>query len=270
MKGNGTARSSQGDSKSEPVRIAIVGSGYIGLVVAACFAEMGHTVISVDGDATRIGELRQRTVPFYEHFLPELFQRHYPSRLSFTTSLRDAVAESEAIFMAVGTPVLDNGEADLSYVEHAAEEIAESINGYKVLAEISTAAVSTSDSITAVLLRNGIRRDWFDVVSNPEFLREGTGVTDFLHPDRIIVGTESEKGIRAPGKDLSAAYFRPVLQVTFQCKRRKVSILPRTIAQNECKERRATETCVECLPRHEDQFYQFSCEYLRCRKCRCF
>lgn len=193
MKGNGTARSSQGDSKSEPVRIAIVGSGYIGLVVAACFAEMGHTVISVDGDATRIGELRQRTVPFYEHFLPELFQRHYPSRLSFTTSLRDAVAESEAIFMAVGTPVLDNGEADLSYVEHAAEEIAESINGYKVLAEISTAAVSTSDSITAVLLRNGIRRDWFDVVSNPEFLREGTGVTDFLHPDRIIVGTESEK-----------------------------------------------------------------------------
>ena len=193
MKRNGTVRSSQVDSESEPTRIAIVGSGYIGLVAAACFAEIGHTVIFVDTDATRVAKLRQRIVPIYEHFLPELLQRHYPSRLSFTTSLRDAVAESEAIFIAVGTPVLENGEADLSYVEQAVEEIAGSINGYKVLAEISTVAVSTSDSITAVLLRNGIRRDLFDVVSNPEFLREGTGVTDFLHPDRIIVGTESEK-----------------------------------------------------------------------------
>ena len=193
MQGNGTARSSQGISESQPVRIAMIGSGYVGLVAAACFAEMGHTVISVDNDADKIAELRQGNVPFYEHFLPELLQRHYPSRLSFTTSLRDAVAESEAIFIAVGTPALENGEADLSYVEHAAEEIADSINGYKVLVEISTVPVSTSDSIANVLLRHGVRRDLFDVVSNPEFLREGTGVADFLHPDRIIVGTESEK-----------------------------------------------------------------------------
>ena len=131
------------------------GSGYVGLVVAACFAEIGHTVISVDNDASKIAELRQRTVPIYEHFLPELLQRHYPSKLSFTTSLRDAVAESEAIFIAVGTPALENGEADLSYVEQAAKEIADSINGYKVIVEKSTVPVSTSDSITAVLLRNG-------------------------------------------------------------------------------------------------------------------
>src|ERR1035437_9124974 len=123
MKRNGTVRSSQVDSESEPVRIAIVGSGYIGLVAAACFAEIGHTVIFVDTDATRVAKLRQRIVPIYEHFLPELLQRHYPSRLSFTTSLRDAVAESEAIFIAVGTPVLENGEADLSYrsEEHTSE-----------------------------------------------------------------------------------------------------------------------------------------------------
>jgi UDPglucose 6-dehydrogenase len=107
--------------------------------------------------------------------------------------LSDAVARSEAIFIAVGTPSLTNGEADISYVEQAAEEIADSINEYKVIVEKSTVPVSTSDSITALLLRKGIRRDLFDVVSNPEFLRKGTGITDFLHPDRIIVGTESEK-----------------------------------------------------------------------------
>ena len=193
MQGNGIVHSSQADSEVLPIRIAVIGSGYVGLVVAACFAEIGHRVISVDNDASKIAELRQRIVPIYEHFLPELLQRHYPSNLSFTSSLRDAVAESEAIFIAVGTPALENGEADLTYVEQAAKEIADSINGYKVIVEKSTVPVSTSDSITAVLLRRGIRRELFDVVSNPEFLREGTGVTDFLHPDRIIVGTESEK-----------------------------------------------------------------------------
>ena len=193
MQGNGIVHSSQADSEVQPIRIAVIGSGYVGLVVAACFAEIGHRVISVDNDVSKIAELRQRIVPIYEHFLPELLQRHYPSNLSFTSSLRDAVAESDAIFIAVGTPALENGGADLTYVEQAAKEIADSINGYKVIVEKSTVPVSTSDSITAVLLRRGIRRELFDVVSNPEFLREGTGVTDFLHPDRIIVGTESEK-----------------------------------------------------------------------------
>ena len=193
MQGNGIVHSSQADSEVQPIRIAVIGSGYVGLVVAACFAEIGHRVISVDNDVSKIAELRQRIVPIYEHFLPELLQRHYPSNLSFTSSLRDAVAESDVIFIAVGTPALENGGADLTYVEQAAKEIADSINGYKVIVEKSTVPVSTSDSITAVLLRRGIRRELFDVVSNPEFLREGTGVTDFLHPDRIIVGTESEK-----------------------------------------------------------------------------
>ena len=193
MPGNGIVHSSETVVENQPVRIAVIGSGYVGLVVAACFAEIGHTVISVDNDAAKIVDLRQGKVPLYEHFLPELLQRHYPCRLSFTTFLSDAVARSEAIFIAVETPSLTNGEADISYVEQAAEEIEDSINGYKVIVEKSTAPVSTCDSITTVLLRNRIRPDMFDVASNPEFLREGTGVADFLHPARIIVGTESER-----------------------------------------------------------------------------
>lgn len=193
MSGNDIVRSSGTVMKHQPVRIAVIGSGYVGLVVAACFSEIGHTVISVDNDADKIADLRQGNVPIYEHFLPELLQRHYPSRLTFTTSLRDAVANSDAIFIAVGTSALGNGEADTPYFEQAAKEIADSINGYKVIVEKSTVPISTTDSIAAVLLGNGVQREMFDVVSNPEFLREGTGITDFLHPDRIIVGTESER-----------------------------------------------------------------------------
>lgn len=189
---NGTNDSFESAMESQPVRIAVVGAGYVGLVVAACFAEIGHTVITVDNDAAKIAELRRGQVPIHEHLLPELLQRHGPSRLTFTTCLSAAVAQSEAIFIAVGTPALDDGEADISSVEAVASEIAHSINGYKVIVEKSTVPVSTSDSIAGVLLRNGIPREMFEVVSNPEFLREGTGVTDFLHPDRIIVGTTSE------------------------------------------------------------------------------
>ncbi len=190
MWGNGTSLESV--VESQPVRIAVIGAGYVGLVVAACFAEIGHIVVSVDKDEAKITELRLGKVPIHEHLLPELLQRHCPSCLSFTTCLSDAVRESEAIFIAVGTPALENGEADISSVEEAAAEIADFVNGYKVIVEKSTVPVSTSDSITRVLLRNGVPRDRFEVVSNPEFLREGAGVTDFLHPDRIIVGTASE------------------------------------------------------------------------------
>ena len=189
---NGTDHSLESVVESQPVRIAVIGAGYVGLVVAACFAEIGHLVVSVDNDAAKVDALRQGKVPIHEHLLPELLQRHCPSRLSFTTSLGDAVAQSDAIFIAVGTPALENGEADISLVEEAAAEVANFVNGYKVIVAKSTVPVSTSDSITGVLLGNGVPRDMFEVVSNPEFLREGSGVTDFLHPDRIIIGTASE------------------------------------------------------------------------------
>ena len=189
---NGTIHSLESTAGSQPVRIAVIGSGYVGLVVAACFAEIGHTVVAVDNDATKIAKLKQGKVPIHEYLLPELLQRHYPTHLSFTTSLSDAVAQSDAIFIAVGSPSRENGEADISSIEEVVEEIANSVNSYKVIVEKSTVPVSTSDFIARVLLRNGVPRDRFEVVSNPEFLREGTGVTDFLHPDRIIVGTASE------------------------------------------------------------------------------
>src|SRR6185437_2702931 len=192
MSGNGNTCLLENVVESQPVRIAVVGAGYVGLVVAACFAEIGHSVISVDNDAAKIAELRRGHVPIYEHLLPELLQRHCPCRLTFTTCLSTAVAQSDAIFIAVGTPALDDGEADISSVEVVANEIARSINGYKVIVGKSTVPVLTSDSIAGVLLRNGVPRDMFEVVSNPEFLREGAAVTDFLHPDRIIVGTASE------------------------------------------------------------------------------
>jgi UDPglucose 6-dehydrogenase len=189
---NGTVHSSESVVESQPVRIAVIGSGYVGLVVAACFAEIGHRVIAVDNDATKIAKLNQGEIPIHEHLLPELLQRHYPTNLSFTTSLGDAVVQSDVIFIAVGSPSRKNGEADISSIEQVAKEIADSVNSYKVIVEKSTVPVSTSDFITRVLLRNGVPRDRFDLVSNPEFLREGTGVTDFLHPDRIIIGTSSE------------------------------------------------------------------------------
>src|SRR6185503_14606065 len=131
-------------------------------------------------------------VPIHEQFLPELLQRHRGKRLEFSSSLPDAVAASSVIFIAVGTPPKDNGEADLSYVESVAREIAQNLNGYKVIVEKSTVPVYTNEWIRQVLnLTAGPHAD-FDVVSNPEFLREGTAVTDFLYPDRIVVGADTE------------------------------------------------------------------------------
>ncbi len=196
MSKDGKSQSFENVVEGRSVKIAVVGSGYVGLVVAACFAEMGHTVVSVDSDAVKVAELKRGNVPIHEPSLPELLQRHCHSGLSFTTSLSEAVAQSDAIFIAVGTPALENGEADISSVRKVAEEIACSLNGYKVIVAKSTVPVSTSDSISKVLLDNGVPPGLFDVVANPEFLREGTGVTDFLHPDRIIVGCASPDAFR--------------------------------------------------------------------------
>lgn len=174
-------------------RIAVVGSGYVGLVAAACFAELDYSVTCVDNDRERVAALCRGEVPIHEKFLPELLQRHRGKNLQFSTSLADAVKACSLIFIAVGTPAKDNGEADLSYVESVAHEIAHSINGYKVIVEKSTVPVYTSEWIRRVMLLTGATRHEFDVVSNPEFLREGTAVADFLYPDRIVVGADSPR-----------------------------------------------------------------------------
>src|SRR6476620_3760829 len=175
------------------MRIAVVGSGYVGLVAGACFAELGHDVILVDNDESKLAALQQGAVPIHEHFLPELLERHRGSRLIFSADLRKAAEESAAIFIAVGTPPTEQGEADLSDVESVAREIAGAIRSYKVVVEKSTVPVYTNTWVRKVLLLNGAPGDRFDVASNPEFLREGTAVTDFLYPDRIVLGADTER-----------------------------------------------------------------------------
>jgi UDPglucose 6-dehydrogenase len=175
------------------MQIAIVGSGYVGLVAGACFADMGHQVILVDNDQQKLDALKNGQVPIHEKFLPELLERHRGRSLTFSDGLRTAVEASEAIFIAVGTPPTEQGNADLSYVESVARIIPSAINGYKVVVEKSTVPVYTSEWIRKIILRNAAAPDSFDVASNPEFLREGTAVTDFFYPDRIIVGADNER-----------------------------------------------------------------------------
>jgi len=175
------------------MRIAVVGSGYVGLVAGACFADIGHEVILVDNDQEKLAALQAGRVPIHEILLPELLARHRGKRLTFSGDLRGAVKESAAVFIAVGTPPTEHGEADLSYVESVARGIATAINGYKVVVEKSTVPVYTSEWIRRILLRNAAAPDLFDVASNPEFMREGTAVVDFFYPDRILVGANNER-----------------------------------------------------------------------------
>lgn len=175
------------------MHITVVGSGYVGLVAGACFAELGHDVIVVDNDARKLAALQRGEVPIHEKFLPELLARHRDKHLHFSGDVTEAVRASAAIFIAVGTPPTEHGEADLSYVESVAREVASAINGYKIVVEKSTVPVYTSNWVRTVMLRNGASPECFDVASNPEFLREGTAVTDFLFPDRIVLGADTER-----------------------------------------------------------------------------
>ncbi|MBV8208413.1 MAG: UDP-glucose/GDP-mannose dehydrogenase family protein [Acidobacteria bacterium] len=173
------------------MKVAIIGSGYVGLVAAACFAELGNDVICVDNDAAKLAALQAGCTPIHEQYLPELLARHRGTRLAFSASVTDAVRASAVVFIAVGTPPAESGEADLSYVEAVAHDIAQGLNGYKVIIEKSTVPVYTCEWIRRVITMNTPQA--FDVVSNPEFLREGTAVRDFFYPDRIVVGADSPR-----------------------------------------------------------------------------
>src|SRR5438445_6417236 len=175
------------------MQVAVVGSGYVGLVAGACLSDFGHDVVVVDNDQAKLAALNRGEVPIHEHFLPELLHRHRGTRLRFSDDLQTAVRASAAIFVAVGTPPTEQGEADLSYVESVAQAIAGAINGYKIVVEKSTVPVYTSDWVRKIILRNGAEHGEFDVASNPEFLREGTAVTDFLYPDRIVIGADTDR-----------------------------------------------------------------------------
>ena len=194
------------------MRVAIVGSGYVGLVASACLAELGHEVICADNDAEKIAALTAGEIPIHEEFLPELLARHHGHRLHFTGSLPEAVRNSEVVFIAVGTPPTPQGDADLSYVEAVAREIGLQLNDYTVIVEKSTVPVFTCQRVRRVVAMNANAPVEFDVASNPEFLREGTAVTDFLYPDRIVIGADTERAARILQRlyepMTSGAYYR--------------------------------------------------------------
>jgi len=174
------------------MKIAVVGTGYVGLVTGTCLAETGNTVSCVDIDAQKVEMMRAGKVPIYEPGLDVLFHRNIEQgRLKFTTSLAEAIAEAQIIFLALPTPPDGDGAADLSFVLGAAKDIAQIISDYKVVVTKSTVPVGTADKVKAVFAAN--TQVEVDVVSNPEFLREGVAVEDFMKPDRVVVGTQSEK-----------------------------------------------------------------------------
>ncbi|MBI2650474.1 UDP-glucose/GDP-mannose dehydrogenase family protein [Candidatus Woesearchaeota archaeon] len=176
------------------MKIAVVGAGYVGLVTGACFAELGNDVICVDVDKDKIGKLNSGIVPIYEPNLDELVAKNKKEKkLVFSSDLNGAIRKSEIIFICVGTPPKDNGEADLSYVENVALSIAEAMDSYKIIVEKSTVPVETGEKVAKSIKSYNAHKVDFDVVSNPEFLREGSAVNDFMHPDRIVIGCESEK-----------------------------------------------------------------------------
>ncbi|AJY73969.1 UDP-glucose dehydrogenase family protein [Paenibacillus beijingensis] len=173
------------------MKLAVVGTGYVGLVSGVCFSELGNEVICVDKIQEKIEMLERGEVPIYEPGLKELIESNRNAgRLSFTTDLADAVRRSDIVILAVGTPPLPNGEANLSYIKDAAKEIAQAMNGYKIVMTKSTVPVGTNEKIAAIISEYSVHH--FDTVSVPEFLREGSAIKDTLNPDRIVIGTDSQ------------------------------------------------------------------------------
>ncbi|GAB4202349.1 MAG: UDP-glucose/GDP-mannose dehydrogenase family protein [Bacteroidia bacterium] len=173
-------------------KIAVIGTGYVGLVTGTCLAETGNNVLCVDIDAAKVEKMKQGIVPIYEPHLDNLFQRNIKAgRLNFTTELKKAVDFAELIFLALPTPPGEDGSADLSYVLNVSSQIADMVTDYKILITKSTVPVGTADKIKKIFAEKN--KSFVDVVSNPEFLREGFAVDDFMKPDRIVIGTQSEK-----------------------------------------------------------------------------
>ncbi len=180
------------------MKIAIVGTGYVGLVTGACFAEVGHEVICVDNNLAKVEMLRAGGIPIYEPGLEELVKKNVAAgRLSFTDNTTEGVEKSQVIFIAVPTPPLPDGGVDLSFIEKVAREIADGMTSYKIVVDKSTVPVKTGEKVAETIRRYCKGRVEFDVVSNPEFLREGFAVEDLMKPDRIVVGTTSERPVAA-------------------------------------------------------------------------
>jgi len=193
------------------MRLTIIGTGYVGLVTGACFAEVGHQVICVDNDAAKVRVLQQGGIPIYEPGLAELVQQNVAAdRLRFTTSTAEGVENSDVVFIAVPTPPLPDGSVDLSFIEKVAREIAAAMTSYKIVVDKSTVPVQTGDKVAETIKRYCKARVDFDVVSNPEFLREGFAVEDLLKPDRIVIGVRSQRPVPAM-KEIYAPFNAPII-----------------------------------------------------------
>jgi UDPglucose 6-dehydrogenase len=187
--------------------LAIIGSGYVGLVTGACFADVGHNVICVDNDAQKIKQLQAGEVPIYEPGLEEIIHRNVSAhRLRFTGSIEEGVENSQIVFIAVPTPQQPDGDVDLSFLEKVAREIAGVLTDYRVIVDKSTVPVKTGEKVAESIKRYNRHGADFDVVSNPEFLREGCAVTDLMKPDRIVIGAQSERAI-----DLMKKIYEPFM-----------------------------------------------------------
>ena len=188
------------------MKVAMIGTGYVGLVSGACFADLGHKVVCVEIDETKIARLRRGEIPIYEPGLDDIVARNVEAgRLSFTADAAEAVPDCDAVFICVGTPPREDGDADLSWVHAAARGIAGHLSGYTVVVDKSTVPVGTGDEVEAIIREANPEAD-FDVASNPEFLREGNAIDDFMKPDRIVIGTNT-----ARARDIMQALYRPLM-----------------------------------------------------------
>jgi len=187
--------------------IAIIGSGYVGLVTGACFADVGHNVICVDNDEEKIKTLQAGRLPIYEPGLEEIVHRNVSAhRLHFSSSIREGVDKSHIIFIAVPTPPQPNGDVDLSFIEKVSREIADVLTDYRVIVDKSTVPVKTGERVAETIKRYNRHGAKFDVVSNPEFLREGCAIHDLMHPDRVVIGAQSQRAV-----DLMKKVYEPFM-----------------------------------------------------------
>ena len=187
--------------------ISIIGSGYVGLVTGACFADVGHNVICVDNDEGKIKTLQAGRIPIYEPGLEEIVHRNVSAhRLHFSSSIREGVEKSQIVFIAVPTPPQSNGDVDLSFIEKVSREIADVLTDYRVIVDKSTVPVKTGERVAETIKRYNRHGAKFDVVSNPEFLREGCAIHDLMHPDRIVIGAQSQHAV-----DLMKKVYEPFM-----------------------------------------------------------
>jgi UDPglucose 6-dehydrogenase len=194
------------------MKISVIGAGYVGLTTAACLAELGHEVFCAESDTQKLASLRNGEMPFFESFLDQMVVRSRTAGRLIFGSTEEAIDRGHAIFICVGTPPLENGEADLSAIEGVARTIAKRAQGYRLVIEKSTVPVQTGRQLRQHLARHKTSQLQYDVVSNPEFLREGSAVEDFFHPDRIVIGVESERAA-----EQMKEIYTPVLKQNFTC-----------------------------------------------------